>query len=104
MFRISVRIPLQNSTQRGFLELFQYARDLKKDYMTYYREEYENFADYLYKQELLDWRDIHTLRLSEHQTLLKLNLKLTSYNANNLIEYGENGLDNLNLALKEISI
>lgn len=72
--------------------------------MKYYQEEYEIFADYLYIKELLDWGNIHNLELSEHQTLLKLNLNLMSYNADNLIEYGENGLDNLNQALKEISI
>lgn len=91
-------------TKRILRAFFQYARDLKKEYMKYYQEEYEIFADYLYIKELLDWGNIHNLELSEHQTLLKLNLNLMSYNADNLIEYGENGLDNLNQALKEISI
>lgn len=91
-------------SKRIFRAFFQYARDLKKEYMTYYRQEYEHFADYLYKKELLDWANIEILDLSEHQTLLKLNIDLTSYNADNLIQYEENGIDNLNQALKEINL
>lgn len=91
-------------SKRIFQAYFQYARDLKKEYLSYYRQEYESFADYLYKKELLDWAHIDILDLSEHQTLLKLNINLTSYNADNLIEYEENGIDILNQALKEIGL
>lgn len=91
-------------SKRIFQAFFQYARDLKKEYMAYYRQEYESFADYLYKKELLDWEHIEILDLSGHQTLLKLNINLTSYNADNLIEYEENGIDILNQALKEIGL
>ncbi|MHB8125309.1 MAG: hypothetical protein ACYDEJ_06625 [Desulfitobacteriaceae bacterium] len=91
-------------SKRIFQGFFQYARDLKKEYMVYYRQEYESFTDYLYKKELLDWAHIEILDLSEHQTLLKLNMHLTSYNADSLIEYEENGIDILNQALKEIGL
>lgn len=108
--RISDALHLQKDSfaefysKRIFQAFFQYARDLKKEYMAYYRQEYESFADYLYKKELLDWAHIEFLDLSERQTLLKLNLNLTSYNADSLIEYEENGIDILNQALKEIGL
>ena len=91
-------------TKRIFQAFFQYARDLKKEYLAYYRQEYESFVDYLYKKELLDWAHIKILDLNERQTLLKLNINLTSYNADSLIEYEDNGIDILNQALKEIGL
>ncbi|SHK74319.1 hypothetical protein [Desulforamulus aeronauticus] len=91
-------------SKRIFRAFFQYARDLKKEYLTYYPQEYESFEDYLYKKELLDWEHMEILDLGEGQTLLKLNINLTSYNADNLIQYEENGIDVLNQALKEIGL
>jgi len=108
--RISDGLHLQKDSfaefysKRIFQAFFQYAKDLKREYMAYYQQEYENFADYLYKKELLDWEHIKILDLSGCQTLLKLNINLTSYNADNLIEYEEKGIDILNQALKEIGI
>ncbi|NLV22077.1 MAG: hypothetical protein GXY49_08845 [Syntrophomonadaceae bacterium] len=92
-------------TKRIFQSFFQYARNLKNEYMAYYRQEYDNFADYLYKKELLDLEYIDDMNLGERQTLLKLNTRLTSYNADNLIEYDEEkGIEILNKALKEIGL
>lgn len=92
-------------SKRIFQSFFQYARDLKKEYMAYYRQEYDSFDDYLYKKELLDWKYIEILNLGERQTLLKLNTNLASYNADNLIDYDEeNGIEILNQALKEIGL
>lgn len=89
-------------SKRIFQAFFQYARDLKKEYLEYYRQEYESFADYLYIKELLNWAEIEILDLGEHKTLLKLNTNLASYNADNLIEYEGNSIDILNHVLKEI--
>ncbi len=95
----------ESYSKRIFKSFFQYARDLKKEYMVYYRQEYESFVDYLYKKELLDREHIEILNLSEHQTLLKLNTDLTSYNADNLVEYDEeNGIEILNQALEEVGL
>lgn len=92
-------------SKRIFQCLFQYTRNLKEEYMEYYRQEYDSFVDYLYKKELLDWEYIEILKLGERQTLLKLNTNLTSYNADNLIEYDEGkGIEILNQALKEIGL
>jgi len=108
--RISDALHLQKGsfaefyTKRIFQAFFHYARDLKKEYMAYYRQEYEIFADYLYKKELLDWAHIEILDLGEGQTLLKLNINLSSYNVDSLIEYEDNGIDILNQALEEISL
>jgi len=108
--RISDALQLQKDsfaefyTKKIFQAFFQYGRDLKKGYLAYYRQEYESFVDYLYKKELLDWAHIKILDLNERQTLLKLNINLTSYNADSLIEYEDNGIDILNQALKEIGL
>jgi hypothetical protein len=91
-------------SKKIFKAFLKYAKDLKKEYMEYYQQEYESFFEYLYKKELLDWQDIDNLNLSENQTLLKLNIKLTSYNAENLISYEEKGMDILNKALKEMGL
>lgn len=92
-------------SKRIFQCLFQYTRNLKEEYMEYYRQEYDCFVDYLYKKELLDWKYIEILNLGERQTLLKLNTNLTSYNADNLIEYDEGkSIEILNQALKEIGL
>lgn len=92
-------------SKRIFQSFFQYARNLKEEYIAYYRQEYDSFADYLYKKELLDWEYIEILNLGENQTLLKLNTDLTSYNANSLIDYDEeNSIEILNQALKEIGL
>lgn len=89
-------------SKRIFQAFFQYARDLKKEYLEYYRQEYESFADYLYIKELMNWADIEILDLGEHKTLLKLDTNLASYNADNLVEYEGNSIDILNQVLKEI--
>jgi hypothetical protein len=108
--RIFEAIPLRKDsfaefyTKRIFQAFFQYARDLKMEYLTYYGQEYENFTDYLFKKELLDWSYIEILDLSEGQTLLKLDLSLSSYNADSLIEYEENSIDIMNQTLKEIGL
>lgn len=84
-------------------DIFQYAIDLKKEYLTYYQQEYEDFTDYLYKKKLLNRKDIKLLNLSDHQTVLSLDIHLSSYNADSLLnDYEENGIDVLNKALKEI--
>lgn len=89
-------------SKRIFQAFFQYARDLKKEYLEYYRREYESFADYLYIKELLNWADIEILDLDEHKTLLRLNTNIASNNADNLIGYEGNSIDILNHVLKEI--
>ncbi|TWH46768.1 hypothetical protein [Sporomusa sp. KB1] len=91
-------------TKRIFQAFFQYARDLKKEYLTYYGQEYDSFADYLYKKELMELEHIKILDLSERQTLFKLNINLSSYNADSLIEYEDKGIDILNQALEEIGL
>ena len=108
--RISNALHLQKDSfaefysKRIFQAFFQYARDLKKEYMAYYRQEYESFADYLYKKELFDGAQIAIMDLGEGQTLLKLNINLSSYNADSLIEYEDNGVDILNQTLEEIGL
>ena len=106
--RISSALHLQKGsfaefyTKRIFQSFFQYARDLKKEYLTYYGQEYDSFADYLYKKELLDWAHIEFIDLNEQQTLFKLNIELSNYNTRSLIEYEDNGIDILNQALEDI--
>ena len=89
-------------SKRIFRDCFQYARDLKKEYLSYYHQEYEDFDDYLYTKELLNREQIESLDLSEGQTLLKLNLYLSSYNTQSMLEYGEQQMDILNQALEGI--
>lgn len=92
-------------TKRIFQAFFQYAIDIRKEYMDFYKQEYDSFSDYLYKKELLGWEDIALLNLSEHQTLLKLNIHLTSYNTDNLIDYDEKiGMEIINQALEGIGL
>jgi len=108
--RIADSLPLRKGSFAEFYSkrilqaFFQYARDLKKEYLSYYHQEYESFDDYLYKKELLDWAHIESLDLSDRQTLFKLNVNLASYNADSLIEYGDNGIDILNQTLEEIGL
>lgn len=108
--RISDALHLQKGSfaefysKRIFRAFFQYARDLKKEYQAYYAQEYDSFADYLYKKELMELDHIEILDLNERQTLFKLNIDLSSYNADSLIEYEDNGIDMLNQALEEIGL
>lgn len=92
-------------SKRIFQAFFQYARDLKKEYIDFYKQEYDSFSDYLYKKELLDWEYIGILNIGEGQTLLKLITDLTSYNTDNLIDYDEKtGMEILNQALEGIGL
>ena len=91
-------------SKRIFQNFFQYSNNLKKEYAMYYQEEYGDFADFLYKKELLSRADIKVLDLDEGQTLLKLNINLFNYNADPLVQYGDNGVNILNHVLEEIGL
>lgn len=91
-------------SKRIFQNFFQNANNLKKEYAMYYQEEYGDFADFLYKKELLSREDIEVLDLDEGQTLLKLNIDLFNYNADPLVQYEDNGVDILNHVLEEIEL
>lgn len=83
-------------------DIFKYAKDLRKDYMDYYNQEYADFKSYLYQKELLDKDEIDYLNVSDRHTILRLKLDLNSYNTSNLLEYEDNELDIINQLLEEI--
>lgn len=72
-----------------FRNLFQYARDLRQEYIEYYYEEYDNFSEFLYKKEFWDMSNIENAALSDENTVLKLQMHNSSYNMDNLLEYDE---------------
>ena len=72
-----------------FRNLFQYARDLRQEYMEYYYEEYDNFSDFLYKKEFWDTSNIENAALGDENTVLKLQIHNSSYNMDHLLDYDE---------------
>lgn len=72
-----------------FRNLFQYARDLRQEYMKYYYEEYDNFSEFLYKKEFWDISNIENAALGDENTVLKLQIHNSSYNMDNLLDYDE---------------
>ena len=87
-----------------FRALFQNAFDLRQEYQDYYAEEYESFERFLYQKKLWNPEDIRQLDLTPDQTVLKLSPIQCSYNIDNLLEYGESGIDIINRTLEDISL
>ena len=89
---------------------FQYARDLKSEYQNYYLHEYGNFNEFLFRKELLDYRDIESLEINDGETLLALNTSFGECETQTLLEYettgldcGSTGLEYWNRVLEEVS-
>lgn len=86
-------------------DLFEYTQDLKQEYLDFYSEEYEDFLIYLYQKELIDEDAIQSFGLQDDQTLLKLRMDMSNYNASSLIGYDDdNNLEILNEVLKGVNI
>ena len=86
------------------MDFFRYAKDLKKEYLNFYAQEYDDFQNFLYQKELWSWIEIKRLDLKEEQTILLLRPFLCNYNAKNFIDYDEEGLQILNQVLEEINL
>ncbi|MHC1695654.1 MAG: hypothetical protein AB9835_10385 [Eubacteriales bacterium] len=87
-----------------FRALFQNALDLRQEYQDYYVEEYESFERFLYQKKLWNPNDIRQLNLNQDQTVLELSPIKYSYNIDNLLDYGESGIDIINKTLEDISL
>jgi len=83
-------------------DLFEYAKDMKQEYVDYYIEEYNDFEEYLYRKKLMEKKDIQYLSINEDQTVLEIRMNLSNYNASSLIEYGDENLKVLNTILEEV--
>ena len=78
--------------------------NLKKEYMDYYMQEYDNFKIYLYQKELLEKNEIALLMLNDNQTVLKLQPSLNNYNVKSIIENDENIVKILNEILEKLNL
>ncbi|MBC3798618.1 hypothetical protein [Acetobacterium tundrae] len=85
-----------------FKDMFNYAKDLKKEYLEYYSEEYDNFRNFLYQKELLDYYEIESLEIDDKQTLLRLQIDLNNYNMRTLLEYEDDTFEILNQIMEDI--
>ena len=93
-----------NYSIKIFIECFRYAKDLKKEYIDYYMQEYDNFKIYLYQKELLEKNEIALLMLNDNQTVLKLQPSLNNYNVKSIIENDENRVKILNEILEKLNL
>lgn len=93
-------------TRKIFMDLFRYAKNLREEYLEFYREEYKNFEEYLYQKELWEKWEIRELQLDETKTVLQLRYNLNNYNAGSIVGYGveKEGLDMLNRILAEVHL
>lgn len=87
-----------------FRALFQNAFDLRQEYQDYYAEEYESFERFLYQNKHWNPKDIRQLDLTPDQTVLELSPIQYSYNIDNLLTYGESGINIINQELEDISL
>lgn len=84
-----------------FSGLFLNAINLKEEYVNYYKEEYEDFALFLYQKELLEIDEITSFHLDDQHVLLKLQTDLNGYNLRNLIQYDDDIIECINKMLEE---
>lgn len=93
-------------TRKIFMDLFRYAKNLREEYLEFYREEYESFEEFLYQKELWEKWEIQELKLDETKTVLQLRYELNNYNAGSMVGYGEEkeGLNMLNQVLAEVQL
>lgn len=89
---------------RIFKDVFECSIDMKKDYLDFYKEEYENFFDFLYQKELFNETEIKLIDLQKDQTLLKIRMDLNSYNISTLFDYEDDFIKYFNQMLEEIDI
>ena len=87
-----------------FRDLFRYARDLRQEYVEYYREEYDSFSEFLYKREFWKASDIKEAALAENETVLKLRISSNSYNLDTLLEYDESFIEMIIQTLEGIDL
>lgn len=87
-----------------FRDLFRYARDLRQEYVEYYREEYDSFSECLYKREFWKASDIKEAALAENETVLKLRISSNSYNLDTLLEYDESFIEMIIQTLEGIDL
>lgn len=91
-------------TKKIVMDFFRYAKDLKKEYLDFYLQEYDDFPNFLFQKELWSWEEIEKLYLEKNQTILRLRPFLCDYNAKNFVEYDDEGLSILNQMLEEINL
>jgi hypothetical protein len=84
-----------------YKDIFSNANDLKKYYKEYYGEEYDDFTDFLYRKELLDYDDINKLEVTgDKKTILRLNMDINSYNMSTLFECEDDMIEVFNKLLE----
>lgn len=62
------------------------AENLTNEYKIWYFEEYQSFEDFLYNKKMIDADIIEKFNLNSDKQLLLLNIKLFSYNVDQLME------------------
>ena len=91
-------------TKKIVMDFFRYAKDLKKEYLNFYAQEYDNFQNFLFQKELWNREETEKLNLNNNQTILLLRPFLCDYNAKNFVDYDDEGLQILNQMLEEINL
>ncbi|MEY8484330.1 hypothetical protein AALD74_21195 [Lachnospiraceae bacterium 48-21] len=91
-------------TKKIVMDFFRYAKDMKKEYLNFYAQEYDNFQNFLFQKELWSREETEKLNLNKNQTILLLRPFLCDYNAKNFVDYDDEGLQILNQMLEEINL
>lgn len=84
--------------------LFKDIKDLKQEYHEFYAKEYDSCEEYLYNKELLDIDEIDLLlsELPAENTIYRLDISMSSYNIDTLLQYDETILEKINQMLEGI--
>ncbi len=82
------------------VDLFKYAQNLNEDYEIYYSVEYINFEQYLYEKILLSSNEIKILVDTGTKYIYLLEMDWSNYNLKTLIEFDDDGLEDINQLLE----
>ena len=52
-------------TKKIVMDFFRYAKDLKKEYLNFYAQEYDNFQNFLFQKELWNREETEKLNLNK---------------------------------------